>query len=465
MIVPILIVGFILRLVLINQSLWLDESIGVMAIRNLSVGEILNYFSPGNFHPPFYYLVAKGWGNIFGFNEISIRMVSVIAGVISIYGVYKICLNIKIYSKKVINILGLKLDVAQVSALLLAINPLHIYYSQDAWVYSLSTMFAVLTILQYQKLVDCPNRINVVLFALTSSLSIYTYYPLVFMLLAIAVHALCFKKSVKYVLISYLFVAVSFIPWLPIFHKQLNVAAVAQRNLPLWWKVLGKTSIKSLMLVWVKFLIGKISFYTKYGYLAFVATISVSPLFSLSRAWTAKRHLSIIWIWVVIPLIVSILAGIFGSGFSYFRLIFILPALLALIAFGAFQLGSFALSMIVLGSLTSLVIFWINPRFHRENWGDAVRYIESTQSTPKTISIFINYSQTSPYRYYSRKIPVYSAKDWKSKGASHVWLFRYVQPIFDPEDELRKEIEKNGFTKLQERDFNGVTIWEYKNNK
>ena len=38
---------------------------------------------------------------------------------------------------------------------------------------------------------------------------------------------------------------------------------------------------------------------------------------------------------------------------------------------------------------------------------------------------------------------------------------RYVQEIFDPEDKLRKEIERQGFVKKGEYAFNGVVVWKY----
>ena len=37
---------------------------------------------------------------------------------------------------------------------------------------------------------------------------------------------------------------------------------------------------------------------------------------------------------------------------------------------------------------------------------------------------------------------------------------RYVQPIFDPQDNLRKKVEES-YKKTREKDFNGVTVWEY----
>ena len=42
-----------------------------------------------------------------------------------------------------------------------------------------------------------------------------------------------------------------------------------------------------------------------------------------------------------------------------------------------------------------------------------------------------------------------------------IWLMRYVQPIFDPEDRLRLRIEDLDYQKKGEYDFNGVVVWRY----
>ena len=90
MIVLILISGLILRLVNLNQSLWLDEAINAQFVRILNLKELVFNYSIGDFHPPLYHVVLKAWTSIFGFSEISLRMPSVILGVLSIYLIYKI---------------------------------------------------------------------------------------------------------------------------------------------------------------------------------------------------------------------------------------------------------------------------------------------------------------------------------------------------------------------------------------
>ncbi|PIV70851.1 glycosyl transferase family 39, partial [Candidatus Roizmanbacteria bacterium CG17_big_fil_post_rev_8_21_14_2_50_39_7] len=53
----ILIFAFFLRLINLDQSLWLDETIVVKVVQTIPFHLIPFQFSPGDFHPPLYYLV------------------------------------------------------------------------------------------------------------------------------------------------------------------------------------------------------------------------------------------------------------------------------------------------------------------------------------------------------------------------------------------------------------------------
>src|SRR4029078_7831305 len=86
----LLLLGLILRLISLNQSLWLDEAIGAIAVKNYSYVGIVTDFIKGDTHPPFYYLTLKLWTDLFGYSEIAMRMLSVIFGVATVWVVYKI---------------------------------------------------------------------------------------------------------------------------------------------------------------------------------------------------------------------------------------------------------------------------------------------------------------------------------------------------------------------------------------
>src|SRR5258706_15725581 len=86
MIIFILLIAFILRIINLNQSLWLDEATQILLSQD-SVKNII--FTHGaDFHPPLSYLLMHFW-LMFGTSEIWLRMLSVIFGVLTVWIIYK----------------------------------------------------------------------------------------------------------------------------------------------------------------------------------------------------------------------------------------------------------------------------------------------------------------------------------------------------------------------------------------
>src|SRR3990167_991541 len=126
----IVVLALILRVVVINQSLWLDEAIGALVVKNQGFWQILTEFPKHDNHPPLYYLVLKAWSEIFGYTEVALRSLSVLFGVTSVYFVFKIS---KLFGAK---------QLPYLAALLLATSPLHIYYSKEARMYAMAALLA-----------------------------------------------------------------------------------------------------------------------------------------------------------------------------------------------------------------------------------------------------------------------------------------------------------------------------------
>ena len=118
-IILIFLAAFLIRLIALNQSLWLDEAVTANVVRNFRFSQIVNGFSPTDFHPPLYYLFMKLWTNFFGYSEIALRMPSVLFSLLTGYVIYLIG--------------GIW------SAAFFLFNPLIVYYSQEARMYMMAT--------------------------------------------------------------------------------------------------------------------------------------------------------------------------------------------------------------------------------------------------------------------------------------------------------------------------------------
>lgn len=128
----VIIIALVLRLISLNQSLWLDEAISANVVKNYSYTDILGKFSPSDFHPPLYYFTLKAWTSVFGFSEISLRFPSIIFSLITIYLVFRF--------------------FGFYPSLLLSLNPLYLYYSQEARMYSLVTLLVFCAYLAFKKI-------------------------------------------------------------------------------------------------------------------------------------------------------------------------------------------------------------------------------------------------------------------------------------------------------------------------
>lgn len=455
----ILIIGFLLRIVSLNQSLWLDEAISIQAVKNFSYLDIISKFSPGDLHPPLYYLMLKMWSNVFGTTEIAIRLLSVTFGVSTMYFLYRI--GEKLFNKY----------IGITCLILLTFSPLHIYYSQEARMYVPAAFFSIAAVWFFVNLItsDKQKLLDKFLFVISAVMLVYTNYIASFTLLFLATSLILEKKSwyknSKNWIFVWVVIAILSLPLILLILEQIENIADARKNTPLWWTLLGKTSAKEVLLVPAKFMLGRISFADKQLYTAVVVVSTVIfslPFLLALKVWKKNKF---VWLWFLIPLSLALLQGVLFSGFSYFRLIFLLPAFYLLLSIGLFSVKQRKLRLItgvgiVIISLLASSYYLINPRFHREDWRAAVAYVENN-SDVNAVSIFVTNNQRDAYNYYGKTVSAFGPQRLDEPLPGKIWLFRYVQPIFDPQDNVRVKIESIGYIRQDELDFNGVTVWEY----
>ena len=129
--------GIDLRIAIINCPLWYDEGHSILsAIQSFPFG-IDNFLYTKDFqHTPFYFYFLHFWIKIFGTSEIMLRLSSTIFGVAIIPLTYVVAK--KIYKNDKI--------VAIISAILVSVSPLMVYYSNEIRMYIAVTFLAVLSV-------------------------------------------------------------------------------------------------------------------------------------------------------------------------------------------------------------------------------------------------------------------------------------------------------------------------------
>lgn len=446
----ILLLTLIFRLIAINQSFWLDEAINVIAVRDLSLDKLLSQYSVGDFHPPLYHILLWSWFKFFPATEIWARIPSVIFAVATVFFTFKIA-KVLVNSER-------STVVAAVASTLLATSSLHIYYSQEARMYALAAFLTTYVFYILVKLKDTVSVKNKIGFAAALVLLFLTDYQPWLLL------PLFFMHEPLLTSVALLFTT----PWWPMLAKQVGVGLTTAQAFPGWETVVGKLTLKTLLLVPVKFLVGRVSIDNS---LLFAAVLTIPLLvvglamlrFTQKREWNRRLLLG----WLLVPLFAGALLAIKIPIFSYFRFLFVLPAFYLVASIG---LSSFsprwkkaAIGVLLVTNLISLAAYLTLPKFHREDWKGATKYLHQFDPL-QTLVVFPNLAQSAGLDFYNDgKLKLQDGSSLNLDASfNDVFLVRYVSEIFDPEDKIPNALEEAGFKRIQEIRFQGILIWHYK---
>ena len=396
-----------LRLVGLNQSLWLDEAVSANVIRNYSHGEIIKIFSPSDFHPPGYYLMLKTWTGVFGNSEISLRMPSMIFSLITVYIVYLLA--------------GIW------PAILTGVNPLLIYYSQEARMYSLVTMLVTLAVYFLTKK-------KYWLYSLMTFLNFVSFYGSVFFVVAVGIYLL-YKKQYKEFLITSSGIVLAIIWLFPLFKTQMNNSKEMLFVVKNWSLVLGKANLKNLLLIPIKFTSGRISFYPKIFYYLISGSFAILVFRKLFR----KNIYSFVF-WTT--LFIGVIFSIFTPMLQYFRFLYLIPVM-------ALTIGKN--KKIAAGFMIFSLVYLLNPNYHREDWKSASRNLEN--------NVYMIGSFGDPIKYYKKDIEIIDLRS--SIVEKQISVIPYGEEIHGVDHV--KILTEAGYKLVKTNNYREITVenWQY----
>jgi len=204
--VPI-VVGLAVRLWLgLQTEVWLDEANSVL-IALAPLRELAATLAPDS-SPPLYYLLLKGWLLLGPLDPLWLRIPSLLAGCAAIGLAWWV---------------GSKMDrprTGMAAAWLLAFDPLHVHYSEEIRMYA---MLVLLALLFYFAVFHLLRKTGVVLPGVLSGAALaYThYYGLVLAGVGILAAFLVMPARRRKVAFCGGWIALAFLPWLPVFLDQL----------------------------------------------------------------------------------------------------------------------------------------------------------------------------------------------------------------------------------------------------
>jgi len=432
--------AFLIRLVSLSQSLWLDEATTAKVIHAYTYANLITQFSPFDFHPPLYYLFMKWWSSFFGYSEIALRMPSVLFSLLAGFAVYKIGVLLK--DKK----------TGFWAMLFFLFNPLIIYYSQEARMYMMATFFLSGGLYFLTKMLKDQSRSDFFLFNLFCLLSFYTFYGSVFFIFPMYL-LLGLTKKYKLLLTSVLIFFLGVIPLFPLLYTQFVYSRKALMLITHWSLVLGKISLKNLLLIPLKFSTGRISFNPKVFYYVFTG-IWTLVVWGFALKGIAKQKMTGILLFA--PLLLGFVFSFFSPLLQYFRFLYcIIPLslLMGVVAVKKWQ-HYFLLAGLVFFSLLYLLV----PQFHREDWKSLAHSLINAHS------VYIILPSSDPLRYYAPTLPVKELRTLEEvQSEKEITVIPYTFDVYG--FDYKKELEKRGFSYKNTKSFRGVwyEIWT-KNN-
>jgi len=119
-----------------GQSLWMDEAFSCL-LATLPLPTAWQATITDAVHPPLYYLLLRPWLALAGHSEFALRLPSALAGVLTVALLLRA------------GRAWLGSAAARWAALLLALNPFHVWYSQEARMYTLLGLLALATLMAF----------------------------------------------------------------------------------------------------------------------------------------------------------------------------------------------------------------------------------------------------------------------------------------------------------------------------
>jgi hypothetical protein len=192
-----------------RDELWFDEAYAALIaespLRGI-VGE-LQYDSS----PPLYYVVLNFWIKLFGGGPFALRSLSVLFAGLGVYLAFR---------------LGLRLfepEASRYGALLLAVSPLYLYYSQQARPYALFVTLVLAALLFHEEARASSSLYPRALWSLATILAMYTHNYGLFLVPLFALSAMRDRRFLPGLCV----IGIAYAPWVPLLWFQVQTGAAA----------------------------------------------------------------------------------------------------------------------------------------------------------------------------------------------------------------------------------------------
>lgn len=151
------------------QSLWFDELVTTEVV---SKGKLFTNVVHMEGSPPLYFIAVWGWTKLFGDTDTAYRSLSALVGTATVPVVYMAARE-----------LARSRRIARTAAVLVALNPMFVWFSQEARAYALFALLGALSLLFCVRARARGRTSDLVLWGVASAAALSTHYFAVFLVL------------------------------------------------------------------------------------------------------------------------------------------------------------------------------------------------------------------------------------------------------------------------------------------
>ena len=421
--ISMLLISFALRVSHIDrQSIWYDEGLSIHYARG-SLFEILREVSQSD-HPPLHSLLLHAWMTLCGDSEFAVRILSLWWGVIAVAWLYR---------------LGRRISptVGALTALLLAVSPFAVWYSQETRGYTMALALIAGTVDVAVKLWFARESRSWWLYAayaLLGAAAMYTHFYSSFVLLALNIAYLLLRarwlirtrpgraQYVRWLLAQIAVLAVC-APWARFVIAQLSLNATYWHGAVGWQQIVRRTLSA--------FSVGT-TLEDSWAVAAVWAMSILALVGTLASAWHrhTRPYAILNWVWMLVPALILIAINRTRPKFSPRYMMNALPPFLMLASAGAQHLihllrrhaftwrgwtavAVLLLATAILGGATtrSLANHYLDKRLYRPDFRAMAHYIEDHASPTDLIVLVGGHSYPAFTYYYRGALPVLPLPD------------------------------------------------------
>ncbi len=337
------------------QSFWLDEGIAIDSMRH-GFGGMFDSIAHTEGNPPFYFVLGWGWTRIFGDGEVGVRSLSALFGLATVPVVFTI---------------GRRLATARVglvAATLVAVNPLLVWFSQEARPYALVVLIGSVSVLLLLRALEQPSARALGAWAAACALLIATHYFAGLLVAVEAVWLLARVRPIRWPAAAVGGVGVALAALAPLIAEQRSIQDFSF--------VQGESLlVRFAAQVPKQFLIGYDAPLEAITTVASVLLVAVAVVLIRTRADASERRAAVVGASLGLGVLITALV-LGAAGFDYLLSRYVIAALVPLLVvaaagFGARRAGFRGLAAVaILCAISLAVVIAVDARvdLQRDDW-------------------------------------------------------------------------------------------------